>query len=242
MSTNKTDEEVSADTQKPEKPANKRGNMANMRPGGGIPPGYKVRRKTHGQLTPAQKAEAAALWRSGEITLDGLSKRFKKRPETFSRLFKEMGITKGESAKEHQAKVVAEVEARLLNDSALHAQRIAKVKDEHFRMADSLGKLVWRLIAECVRDGKKIDTLRGTMHTLQMAGATLSKSREEIYAILRIEEEDKNKDVMDLPELTVRELTEEETADIRNQKQVKDDELELPDVLELPSEPSKGSS
>lgn len=195
----------------------------------------KVKRKSP-QLTPVEKAEAAALWRSGEVTLEFLSKKFKKRPTAFSRLFKEMGIQKGEMAKAHQAKVTAEIESRLLSDASTHANRIAKVKEEHFRMADSMGKLVWQEIVAAKREGKKIENLRGTMQTLQLAMATMSKAREELYRILRVEEFEKEDEDNSLPELTVRELTSDETQQIRSTKQQDEDSLELEELEDLPSE------
>lgn len=192
--------------------------------------GKPVNRK----MTPAQKAEAVAMWRSGEYTLDQLATKFKRRPETMSRLFTEMGIKKGEAAAEHQAKVAKELETRMLNDIAEQAHRIAKVKEEHFKMADALGKLVWQEIVACKKAGKSIEKLRGTMHTLQMASSTLGNVRGELYRILQIDKFDEKKEDEDLPELTVRELTDDETKALQSEAAANEDELGLGDIDDLP--------
>lgn len=72
---------------------------------------------TYRQLTVAQKAEAVALWRTGSVTLEELGKKYKKHPETLSRLFTRMGIEKGSGAAEAVRKVMATVEARTLSDT-----------------------------------------------------------------------------------------------------------------------------
>lgn len=200
----------------------------------------KGKRKSFKQMTPAQKAEAVALWRSGEFTLDALAKKFSRRPETLSRLFSEMGIKKGEAAAEHQAKIEKEMQTRLLNDAAEQANRIAKVKEDHFKMADALGKLVWQEIVAAKKAGKSIEKLRGTMHTLQMASATLSNVRGELYRILQIDKFEEKKEDEDLPELTVRELTEDETKQLQAQSSESEDDLDVGEIDELPSETDSG--
>jgi transposase-like protein len=190
-------------------------------------------RKVVRKLTPAQKAEAVALWRTGEVTLEDLASRFGKRRETFSRLFTEMGIKKGEAALEHQEKVAAEVEAKILTDANEMALKIARVKDEHFRMADALGKLVWQEIVIAKREKLPIHTLRGTMHTLQMASSTLANVRSELYKILQVEKFDEAEEDNDLPELQVTELSQEDIVELQKEGKA-GAELDELDVEELP--------
>lgn len=168
------------------------------------------RRKGSRALTPAEKAEAVSLWRSGNVTLAELEKKFKRRPETFSRLFKDMGVKKGEAAAEVQEKVARQVEARMLNDAEETASRIAKAKDEHYRMSSGIAKLAWTEIAKARAENKPLSSLKETMQTLQLAASTISKSREEVWKVLQIEKFDENDEDNGLPELTIRELTHEE--------------------------------
>lgn len=193
-------------------------------------------------LTPTEKAEAAALWRSGEMTLEQIAKQLKRRPETLSRLFQEMGIKKGEAAEEHQKKVQAEIEAKLLTDVAEHAARIAKVKEQHFKMADGLGRLIWSELVAAKQQGKSIERLRGTMHTLQMASAALSNVRKEIYDILRIDEFDSKDKEDELPELRIAELSPGQIDDLRRAESARQggDDLDVGDgpAEDLPDDDS----
>lgn len=189
----------------------------------------------------AQKAEAVALWRSGEVTLDDLAARYKKRPETFSRMFKDMGITKGEAAREHQAKVAAVVETQLLKDAEVLAARIAKLKEQAFLRADGLAKLIWNEIVKAQQANKGFESIRGSMQALNLAAATLGKIREEQYLILQVEKHDLEDEDDTLPDLTVRELTLDEIAQLNDAPAPDDDELGMggDDVEELPETPSR---
>lgn len=174
-------------------------------------------------LTTSQKSEAAALWRTGSVTLVDLAKRFDKRPETFSKLFTRMGIKKGEAAEEHAKKTAAVIEARLIGDAEEHARRIAQAKEEHYKMSSGLAKLAWAEIVRARQADLKIDGLKDTMQTLRLASEVIANARKELWQVLGIEEADKKKDFEDLPELTVRELTGSEISQLQGQTEI--DEL-----------------
>lgn len=173
------------------------------------------RRKGSKALTPAEKAEAVALWRSGNVTLADLEKKLKRRPETFSRLFKAMDVKKGEAAAEVQEKIAQKVEARMLNDAEETASKIAKAKDEHYRMSSGIAKLAWSEIARARAENKPIASLKETMQTLQLAASTIAKSREEVWKVLQIEKFEEEDDDGNLPELVIRELTTDEVKDMQ---------------------------
>jgi hypothetical protein len=174
------------------------------------------RRKGSKALTPAEKAEAVALWRSGNVTLADLEKKFKRRPETFSRLFKAMDVKKGEAAAEVQEKIAQKVEARMLNDAEETASRIAKAKDEHYRMSSGIAKLAWSEIAKAKAENRPLSTALETMKTLQLAASTISKSREEVWKILQIDKFDEDDEDGSLPELVIRELTTDEVKGMQS--------------------------
>lgn len=99
---------------------------------------------TYRQLTIAQKAEAAALWRTGSVTLEDLGKKFKKTPETLSRLFTRMGIEKGSGAAEAVKKIMATVESRTLCQRSGYQR--AKVQSQTITAAESqvsIGRVVY---------------------------------------------------------------------------------------------------
>lgn len=194
---------------------------------GGRKPGAK-------SLTVSQKAEAAALWRSGSVTLDDLAKRFKKRPETFSRLFARMGIEKGSGAAAALKKAEAAIAAKTATDAEETLKRIAKVKDDHFRMSQSLATMVFREILQSKTAELDIGRLKDVMAVYKMASEVIGNSRKELFAILNVEKHDAAVDLDDLPDLTVRELTQEEIGQLRDTPIDDPEGLDLGDgMLEL---------
>jgi hypothetical protein len=169
------------------------------------------------RLTVAEKAEAIALYRSGKVTLDDLGKKFKKRPEAFSRLFTRMGIVKGAAIEEMSKKLEAVVEARALSDVEETLKKIAQTRDEHFRMSSSLAKFAWAELIRARQAGIDIATLKDLMTTLKIAGEVVGSARKELFAILNVDKHDKESDFENLPELTVRELSGSELLQLQSQ-------------------------
>jgi len=162
------------------------------------------------QLTVSQKAEAVALWRAGSVTLDELGKKYKKHPETLSRLFKRMGIEKGSGAAEAVKKIVATAEARTLSDTEETMRKIAATRHEHFTMSGTLAKIAWAEILRARQAGVDLASLKDLMVTLKLAGDVMGNSRKELWAVLDVEKYSKEQSYDELPELTVRELTNDE--------------------------------
>lgn len=184
------------------------------------------------RLTPKEKAQAIALWRSGEATLEDLSKRFKKRPETFSRLFKKLSIAKGSAIAEAAAKLE---EATISHAEAEHQEslrRLKAVRDEHFKMSTGLAKLAWAEIVRARQASLPLDTLKDTMATLKIAGDLIGNARKELFEILGAEKLEKDEELDDLPELTVRELTNNEIEQIQTASEI-DEDVVTGDDLEL---------
>lgn len=175
---------------------------------GGRKPGAKG-------LTVAQKAEAAALWRVGTVTLDDLAKRFKKRPETFSRLFKKMGIEKGSGAAAALKKAEAVASAKVVSDTEETLTRIAQVKDSHFKMISALSRMAFQEIANAKRAELDVGKLKDVMSVYKMATEVVGNSRKELFAILNVEKHDAAEELDDLPDLTVRELTQDEVSQLQ---------------------------
>lgn len=182
----------------------------------------EVKRKPTGRkpgaksLTVRQKAEAAALWRSGSVTLEDLSKKYGKRTETFSRLFKRMGIEKGSGAAAAVKKAEEAITARVVSDIEETMKRISNVKESHFRMSQALAVMAFRDIQQAKAAGLDIGKLRDVMSVYKMAGEIVGNSRKELYEILDVAKHDKEKEDDDLPDLTVRELTQGEVDQLRD--------------------------
>lgn len=189
-------------------------------------------------LKPKEKAEAVALWRGGGVTLDDLATKFKRRPETFSRMFKKMGITKGSGVVE-AAKAMEEAAVKaVVSETEETLRRIRATKDEHFRMSNGLAKLAWAEIVRARQAGIPLDKLKDIMATLKIASDVIGNSRKELFEILNVEKHDKIIDEDELPELTVRELTSNEVQQLQQAPDLDDDVADLDDPmgLDIPNE------
>ena len=178
------------------------------------------------RLTSTQKAEAIALWKSGSVTLDDLAKKFKKDRGTFARLFREEGITKGETRAETERKVKEAVETALIDDAAELARRIKDTKEEHYKFAKGISTLAWSMVVKAQKEGTPYAVLLNDMKTLEMATRVFKMSREEKYSVLGIREDDDNED-KPLPDLVVQELTAQDIKELHERSLMADDELGL---------------
>lgn len=172
--------------------------------------------KTYRKLTPAQRAESAALWRAGTVTLVDLGKKYDRRPEVFSRLFTDMGIKRGEGAIEAAKKITEAVEARTLSDLDETMRKIALMRNEHYVMSHGLAKYAWNELARARVAKLDIAGLKDVMVTLKLAGEIIGNSRKELFTVLNVEKHEQDENNNDLPELTVRELTHAELKQLQN--------------------------
>lgn len=187
----------------------------------------KPKKRAIRHLTASQKAQAIELWRSGEVTLDDLARKFKKNRDTFSNLFKREGVEKGSAKKELERRVQEKVQEDLANDAVVLANRIRETKEEHYKMAAGIAKLVWFTITKARQDNKPIASVGYDLKALKVAAETLRITREDRYAVLGISPDDDGEE-KPLPDLVVQELTAE---DIR--KMQRDTFLKAADDLDV---------
>lgn len=167
-------------------------------------------------LTVAQKAEAAALWRTGSVTLDDLAKKYGKTPEMFSRLFTRMGIKKGEAVAEAVKEAEKKIAAHVASDTEVTLQRIAQVRDQHFKMSQALAIMAFKDLQQAKAAELDIGRLKDQMTVYKLVSDVIGNSRKELFEILNVEKHDAQSDLDDLPELTIRELTNDEILQLQD--------------------------
>lgn len=190
------------------------------------------------KLTPAQWAEAEALWESGQVTLSDLSRKFGKAEETFSRHFSAAGVQKGAKKGEHAEKVKEEVAKNIVDDAAVLATRIRETKEDHYKMAQAIGKLTWKEIVDAQREGRAVATSLPNLKALNQAMQVLKSVREERWAVLGLDNPDTEAD-NDLPDLVISELTAEQIEDMQRRQEDEAKGLGMADIdldLEEPAE------
>lgn len=175
------------------------------------------------KLTISQKAEIAALYRTGSVTIADLAEKFKKNPTTIANVIKSMGVSKGEAAHAAAKKLVDAIEERVLTDTEETLRKIAETKRDHFEWQTALAKIAMNRIRNAVKTGTDIASLKDVMVTLKMAGDVVGNSRKELFEILNVERHDQERTTDDLPELMVRELTGGEIAQLQNQSNEEDE-------------------
>ena len=176
------------------------------------------------RLTPRQWAEAAALWQSGEVTLEDLENRYGASKETFSRKFSAMGVKKGENAAQHAERVREEITRGAIQDAALIAQRVRRTKEDHYEWSTALGRLIMHEIAKAQREKIPLAAIDPTIKTIKRALEGLQIARAERYAVLGLDKDDYVDDEQ-LPELMIAEMTASEIEQIRQRQRQMDDGL-----------------
>jgi transposase-like protein len=165
------------------------------------------------RLTAAEIAEAVAMYESGTTTLEDLARKFDKVPETFHRLFKRLGVTKGAKAEEMKERVKEEVEKAVVDDAATLAQRIRETKEEHYKVAAALFKLNWNEVLQAKKAGMTLASIAPNLKAIQLAAQNFKLIRDERYAVLGINDETGDDD--EIPELPIHELTQEQIEEMR---------------------------
>lgn len=169
------------------------------------------------KLTIAQKAEIAALYRTGSFTIADLATKFDKNPATIALVIKQMGVTKGEAAEIAAKKMVDAIEERVISETEEVMRKIAETKRKHFAWQSGLAALAIRKLTAADAAGVDIASLKDLMATIKLAGDVVGGARKELFAILNVERHDQERTTEELPELTVRELTSTEITQLQSQ-------------------------
>lgn len=173
-------------------------------------------------LTTAEKAEAITLWRNGSTTLDELAARFDRDRTTFLRLFNNEGVTKGEASAELARKVAEVVDNNAVNEAGVIAQRIRETKEDHYKMIRGMSKLAWSTLAAAKTEKKPLATTINDLKAIQTATQIFKISREECFALLGLDDKDRNDDTP-MPDLVLHELTADQIKEMTSQRVEEDD-------------------
>lgn len=189
-------------------------------------------------LTPKERAEAIALWESGSVTLEQLAKKYGKTVGTFAKLFAKAGVKRGSKAEAMEKKVAAELEKTATAEARIIADRIRETKNNAYRLASGIEKLIAFEINEAQKDKVHISTRKENVKTLKVMADTIAQTWNIRAAILNLDKEDN--DDHDLPELRISELTVEQIKKMVAQDSINsalDNELDALDALPNPVDP-----
>ncbi|MDY7537603.1 hypothetical protein QN372_00425 [Undibacterium sp. RTI2.1] len=167
------------------------------------------------RLTAKQWAEAETLWAAGNITYEGLTKRYGLHRSSFERHFRSKKVIKGSTSAAQSRAVAAKVAEASIGEATVIAARIKETKEEHYKMAAGLAKLTWAEILKANQSGSPVAVALNNLKALDSAMNVLKKAREERWAVLGLDRPDAV-DPDELPELIVSELTSEQIKELRD--------------------------
>ncbi|GAL22958.1 hypothetical protein JCM19235_1259 [Vibrio maritimus] len=165
------------------------------------------------RMTPKDWIRAEAMYESGDFSLEQIAKEFGVHKITIQRHMKSKGIEKGAAAKKIKEAVEKRMEEAAAEEVDITAQRISEVKERHFTLASTIDKKITREIIEAEKEGRPIATAHNNIKTYKLMAETLKLTRDAEYQVLGITDE-VNDD--ELPTLEVREMLDDEIAEIRD--------------------------
>ena len=194
----------------------------------------KENRKKGIRLTTSQWKRMGAMYELGEATIRELSEKYGPRPEHISRKFKKLGYKRHRRVKEQSKKVEAALDKVIEDDAKKWADRIAATKEEHYEQVTTLNRLAMTEIAIAKKEGRPFATVDPNLKAIYRAIQINKTTREERYSILGLDKEDESED---MPELTIRELTQAEVDDIRQKQEAETgDDFDPMEVLQTYTE------
>lgn len=174
------------------------------------------------RLSPSEWAEVRALWEVGDHTLEELSAKFGVSPRGLQAHFRKFGTVKGSQAAELAAAVREEVFRQELDDPDLLIVRAKDVRESAYRNALVIEDLLMAQLQAAQRDPSQAFKAASAVKTLSLASAALERLHGLKRAALGL---DRNAVMGEqLPELVLRDLTEEEIEQLRSDP---DDGLEV---------------
>jgi len=176
------------------------------------------------RLTPSEWAQIEEMWASGEVTLAELADIYGANASYLSTALAKRGIEKGSKADLYVEKAKEGMEEDLISDAAANVRRIKESKDEHYKYAQTIAKLIFARIAQCVRDKAPISDAKEDILTLKNAMSGLQLARADRWSITGLDREPDAGD--EIPVLPIEEFTDEE---IKRIQELGDPELQIPD-------------
>lgn len=146
------------------------------------------------------------------------------------------GVEKGSYVTEEDEDVIERIRERTIDESfpfmSKRRENIEETRRQHYQYAEAIAKLIMMCLVNAQKKGNQFAQQMNNIKALQIAGDALAKARSERYAILSA---DSDIDETVLPELQIRDLTQEEIRDLqsRGEDEYSDEEEILDDGSDI---------
>lgn len=180
--------------------------------------------KTGKRLTPTEWGQIEEMWASGDFTLVDLATTFGANASYLSQALSKRGIEKGSKAEIYAEAAKDETAKEMISDAANNIKRIKDSKDEHYKYATTIAKLIFVTIAKAVQDKVALSSIKDDIATLKLAMAGIQLARADRWAITGLDREPDAGD--EIPVLPIEEFTQKELDEI---ERLGDPDLEIED-------------
>ncbi len=180
--------------------------------------------KTGKRLSATEWGQIEEMWASGDFTLADLATSFGANASYLSTALAKRGVEKGSKAEVYVEAAKDEVAREMISDAAANIKRIKDSKDEHYKYASTLAKLIFARIAKQITSEKPIEDAKDDIATLKLAMAGIQMARADRWAITGLDREPDAGD--EIPVLPIEEFTQEDLDEIAR---LGDPDLDIPD-------------
>lgn len=181
--------------------------------------------KTGKRLTPTEWGQIEEMWASGDFTLTDLASTFGANASYLSTALAKRGIDKGSKAEIYAAAAKDETAKEMISDAANNIKRIKDSKDEHYKYATAIAKLIFSVIAKAVSSEQPLSEIKDDVATLKLAMSGIQMARADRWAITGLDREPDAGD--EIPVLPIEEFTQKELDEI---ERLGDPDLDIPDT------------
>jgi len=181
--------------------------------------------KTGKRLTGTEWAQLEEMWSSGEFTLKDLAETFGINASYLSSALSKRGIEKGSKAEVFKEAAKDETAKEMISDAANNVKRIKDSKEDHYKYASTIAKLIFATIAAQVQKKEPLANIKDDIAVLKNAMSGIQMARADRWAITGLDREPDAGD--EIPVLPIEEFTDAEIDEI---KRLGDPDLEMPDI------------
>jgi hypothetical protein len=172
-------------------------------------------KRRYKRMSPTEWAQARAFWETGEITLEELAVRFDVTQRALQAHFRKHSTIKGSKAKELATAVQEAVFADIFEDPVALRAKGRDARSAAFENAGRIERLVMAQVDESLKDPANAYRAASAIRALSLAAQAIERTHKIRWAALGL---DQAQDSEELPELIIRDLTEEELSEIRREQ------------------------
>lgn len=199
-------------------------------------PKKPVRTKAN-YIPPNVWAEVAALYETGAVTQQQIAEQLGVHFAYVSRKFKKLGVGRPDELKGVQQEAVKEQVAKVQEAALERAEelgsRAGRTVEFYIDANEKISRLALMTLARAQKEQRPLATATNDLKAIKLTMDILATGRTEAYTLLGLDKDDDKDD--NLPDLVIREMTEDEMDAVRNSKREEDVGVSLLEGGDVPN-------